>query len=144
MRTYCAAGTGSRTAVPVFSELIAKRLTKLISRPFLSLRQRKAASGMSIRCDSNEHPALLSTGIGPGAIGAPPAPSNAWCGREVQSKMTQLKVFGYCNDTGHGTVAAREISRSALLQGRRVQCGEIGLCFVDALGGRLLEPQARF
>jgi hypothetical protein len=29
-----------------------------------------------------------------------------------------------------------------LLQRWRVQCGEIGLRFFDALGGRLLEPQA--
>jgi hypothetical protein len=31
MRTYCAAGTGSRTAVPMPFELVSKRLTKLIS-----------------------------------------------------------------------------------------------------------------
>ena len=40
-------------------------------------------------------------------------------------------------------MTGREISRSALLQRRRVQRGEIGLCFFDALSGGLLEPQAR-
>jgi hypothetical protein len=69
--------------------------------------------------------------------------SNAWCGREVQSKMTQLQIFGYCDGTGHDTAASGGSSRSALLQRRRVQCGEIGLRVFDALGGRLLEPQAR-
>src|SRR5207237_6379816 len=47
------------------------------------------------------------------------------------------------HDTGHGTAAGWEISRSALLQRRRGQCGEIGLGVFDALGGGLLEPRAR-
>ena len=51
--------------------------------------------------------------------------------------------FVYCDDTDHGTVAGREVSRSALLQCRCVQGGEIGLGFLDALGGGLLEPRAR-
>src|SRR5260370_30517301 len=39
----CGAGTGSRTAVPMLTELVAKRLTKLISpATSLSLRQQKS------------------------------------------------------------------------------------------------------
>ena len=47
------------------------------------------------------------------------------------------------HDIGHGTAAGWEISRSALLQCRRVQCGQIGLGFFDALRRSLLEPRAR-
>lgn len=43
-----------------------------------------------------------------------------------------------------GTIAHLDTrAPPTLLQDRRGQCGEIGPCFFDALGGRLLEPQAR-
>src|SRR6202030_2800534 len=68
--------------------------------------------------------------------------SNAWCGRGVQSQMTQLHIWLW-QDRSHWKVAAREIAGSALLHRRRGQGRQIGLCFFNALSGRLLEPQSR-
>ncbi len=67
---------------------------------------------------------------------------NPWRGRELQSKMTQLQilVIPMTLITAPWPIGNRPLD---LLQRRRVQYGEIGLCFLDTLGGGLLEPRAR-